>query len=104
MCSTDPRGVSVAHRSGVPTFAFAIGAGPLRNLEERVAVRDGLNRMAGITVREIGAKRLLEEIGVEVPITVTADPAFLLRPEPGGHVIILAAIDERVKKIGRAHV
>src|SRR3546814_5498402 len=46
--------------------------------------------MAGITVREIGAKRLLQEIGVEVPITVTADPAFLLRPEPGGADILRA--------------
>src|SRR3546814_15612088 len=40
-----------------------------------------MNRMAGITVREVGAKQLLEEIGVEVPITVTADPALLLTPD-----------------------
>jgi polysaccharide pyruvyl transferase WcaK-like protein len=38
--------------------------------------------MTGITVREVGAKRLLEEIGCDRPVTVTADPALLLTPEP----------------------
>ena len=76
------REARIAQARGVPTFAYAIGIGPLADLEERRAVRDGLNRMAGITVREVGAKRLLEEVGVERPITVTADPALLLEPEP----------------------
>ncbi|HSK41401.1 MAG TPA: polysaccharide pyruvyl transferase family protein [Arenibaculum sp.] len=76
------REVSIAQEFGVPTFAFAIGIGPLRDREEREAVREGLNRMAGITVREITAKRLCEEIGVRTPIAVTADPALLLAPEP----------------------
>lgn len=72
----------IAQAHGIPTFAFAIGVGPLRAEAERRAVRNGMNRMAGITVREQSAKRLLEEIGVEVPVTVTADPALLLQPEP----------------------
>lgn len=76
------REVVIAQSRGIPTFAFAIGIGPLRNPEERAAVRDGLNRMVGITVREISAKRLLEEIGVETPIHLTADPALLLEAEP----------------------
>lgn len=76
------REITIAQALGVPTFAFAIGIGPLHGLEEQRAVRDGLNLMAGITVRELSAKRLLERIGVERPITVTADPALLLTPEP----------------------
>jgi polysaccharide pyruvyl transferase CsaB len=76
------REVAIAHEQQVPTFAFAIGVGPLRDIEEQKAVREGLNAMAGITVREISAKRLLEEIGVERSVVVTADPAFLLGPEP----------------------
>jgi polysaccharide pyruvyl transferase CsaB len=76
------REVMIAQQFGVPTHAFAIGVGPLRDQLERRAVRDGLNRMAGITVREQSAKRLIEDIGVAVPVTVTADPALLLTPEP----------------------
>jgi polysaccharide pyruvyl transferase CsaB len=76
------REVAIAQELGVPTFAFAIGIGPLKDREEREAVREGLNRMAGVTVREITAKRLCEEIGVTTPVEVTADPALLLDPEP----------------------
>jgi polysaccharide pyruvyl transferase WcaK-like protein len=38
--------------------------------------------MERITVREPADHRLLEEIGVADPILTTADPAFLLTPEP----------------------
>jgi polysaccharide pyruvyl transferase CsaB len=75
------REVELAHEAGVPTFAYAIGVGPLHKPEERRAVRTGLNRMAGITVREVTAKRVCQEIGVTVPVEVTADPAFLLEPQ-----------------------
>ncbi|HEX6957027.1 MAG TPA: polysaccharide pyruvyl transferase family protein [Ferrovibrio sp.] len=76
------REVQIAHELGVPTFAYAVGIGPLSDAEERAAVRDGLNRMAGITVREVSAKRLCQEIGVSVPVEVTADPVLLLEPLP----------------------
>lgn len=76
------REVTIAQKLGIPTYAFAIGVGPLRDRGEREAVREGLDRMAGITVREQSARRLIEEIGVAVPVTVTADPALLLTPEP----------------------
>jgi len=76
------REVELAVELKVPVFAFAIGIGPLDKREDRRAVRDGLNRMAGITVREVTAKRLCEEIGVTVPVEVTADPAWLLEPLP----------------------
>lgn len=76
------REVTIAQNLGVPTYTFAIGVGPLKDRVERDAVREGLDRMTGITVREPSAKRLIEEIGVQVPVTVTADPALLLTPEP----------------------
>ncbi len=76
------REVIIAQDFGIPTYTFAIGVGPLKDRVEREAVREGLDRMAGITVREQSAKRLIEEIGVNVPVTVTADPALLLEPEP----------------------
>ncbi|HWE12899.1 MAG TPA: polysaccharide pyruvyl transferase family protein, partial [Solirubrobacteraceae bacterium] len=41
-----------------------------------------LNRMRFVTVRDLDAKRLLEHIGVERPIAVTADPALLLEARP----------------------
>lgn len=72
----------IAQRLGVPTATFAIGVGPLKAVAERDAVRDGMNRMSTITVREASAKRLLEEIGVTVPVEVTADPALLLTADP----------------------
>ena len=35
-----------------------------------------------VTVRERGARQVLEEVGVHREIMVTADPALLLKPEP----------------------
>jgi polysaccharide pyruvyl transferase CsaB len=72
----------VAQKLGVPTATFAIGVGPLERTAEQEAVAEVLNRMDLVTVREASAKRLLEEIGVEGEIHVTADPALLLTPDP----------------------
>ncbi|MGO9791059.1 MAG: polysaccharide pyruvyl transferase family protein [Solirubrobacteraceae bacterium] len=75
----------VAQQMGVPTATYAIGAGPLERNSERQAVVEVLNRMRFVTVRDLDAKLLLERIGVERPIAVTADPALLLQalPFPG---------------------
>lgn len=95
------REITIAQALGVPTFAYAIGMGPLHGPEEQRAVRDGLNLMAGITVRELSAKRLLEGIGVERPIAVTGDPALLLTPEPfTAGMLRLAGIPEDAKLVG----
>ena len=66
----------------MPTATYAIGVGPLERGSERRDVVDALNRMRFLTVRDLQTKRLLEQIGVERPIAVTADPALLLRPLP----------------------
>jgi polysaccharide pyruvyl transferase CsaB len=78
----------IAQHRGVPTATYAIGAGPLERVEERQAVATVLDRMQRITVREVAAKRLLEEIGVEQDVVVTADPALLLEPEPFGENLL----------------
>lgn len=76
------REVRIAQQFNIPTFCYAIGAGPLVTPEARQAVREVLTQMNGITVRSIKTKQLLEEVGVDQDIVVTADPALLLTPQP----------------------
>ena len=78
------REVAIAHDVGVPVIVSAISAGPLVTRESRLAVRDILNASPWtvITVRDRLGLRLLEDVGVTREIELTADPAFLLEPEP----------------------
>jgi polysaccharide pyruvyl transferase CsaB len=76
------REVQVAKERGVPVFVYAIGAGPLKDPIVQAAVRETLDGVAGITVREKSARQVLEEAGVHRDVVVTADPALLLKPEP----------------------
>ncbi|MFD1545051.1 polysaccharide pyruvyl transferase family protein [Nonomuraea guangzhouensis] len=75
------REVFLAHELGVPVFIYAVSAGPLRTPSAMQAVRDALNHCAVITVRDRLGYRLLEDVGVQNEIHLTADPAFLLEPE-----------------------
>ncbi len=72
----------IAREKGVPVMLYAIGAGPLNDPEAQKAVRECLEHVEVITVRERSAQRTLEEAGVHREILVTADPALLLKPEP----------------------
>jgi polysaccharide pyruvyl transferase CsaB len=72
----------LAQSLGTPTATYAIGAGPLERESERREVAQVLNAMHRITVRDVRTKALLEQIGVEQDVRVTADPAVLLAPEP----------------------
>jgi len=76
------REVEVAREHGVPVMLYAVGAGPLKNPTVQAAVREALEGVAAITVREKRARAVLEEAGVRRDIVVTADPALLLKPEP----------------------
>lgn len=76
------REVAVAHDRGVPVMIYAVGAGPLKDSGNQELVRRNLEKAAVVTVREKGAKKTLEDAGVERDIIVTADPALLLEPEP----------------------
>ncbi|CAL9366629.1 hypothetical protein SUDANB176_00781 [Streptomyces sp. enrichment culture] len=74
--------VGAAQLAGVRTFAYAIGAGPLREADDREAVRTVLSAMDEVVVRDEETRLVLEEVGVERDVVVTADPALLLPPEP----------------------
>jgi polysaccharide pyruvyl transferase CsaB len=72
--------VQAADNAGVPVFAYAVGAGPLNDPEERAVVRSALAGVRDLTVRDHESKLVLEKAGLDREITVTADPALLLTP------------------------
>jgi len=72
----------IAKEKGVPVMLYAIGAGPLNHASVQQAVREVLDQVDVVTVRERSAQQVLEEAGVHREIIVTADPALLLKPEP----------------------
>lgn len=74
------REVWLAHELGVPVVVYGVSAGPLRDPSARAAVRDALSRCAAVTVRDRHAQALLQDLGVDQPVRVTADPALLLDP------------------------
>ncbi len=71
----------LARMLGKPTMVYAQGIGPLIRPGARKWTAGILNRMKAITVRDSDSKALLESIGVRMPVTVTADPAFLVEPD-----------------------
>jgi polysaccharide pyruvyl transferase CsaB len=95
------REVILAQEVGVPAMVYAIGAGPLVVPATRGLIRDALNQTALITVRDRQACQLLEEVGVERPIQVTADPALLLEPEVlPDEALIREGLDTKRRLVG----
>lgn len=78
------REVTIANELDIPVVLYAISAGPLVTQAARRAVQDALNAHPApvISVRDRLGYRLLEDVGVTNEIHLTADPAFLLEPEP----------------------
>ena len=76
------REVLIAKEKNVPVMLFACGAGPLTDPAVQAAVREALEGVDAITLRERSAQQVLEEAGVHRDVIVTADPALLLKPEP----------------------
>ena len=76
------REAQIAKEKGVPVMLYAVGAGPLKHASVQAAVREVLEQVDVVTVRERSAHQVLEEAGVHREIIVTADPALLLKPEP----------------------
>ncbi len=72
----------LAQQVGVPYMLYAVGIGPLEDPGARQLVREAVRGAAAVTVRERRALQLLEELDVDHQVVVTADPAFLLEPEP----------------------
>ncbi|MET9375465.1 polysaccharide pyruvyl transferase family protein [Streptomyces sp. NPDC002992] len=90
-----------AQNFGVPVFTYAVGAGPLTDEVDCDWVRTTLAGAAEVTVRDEESKLVLEEAGLERPITVTADPALLLRPGDGGEELLRAeAVPRGVRLVG----
>jgi polysaccharide pyruvyl transferase CsaB len=75
------RVVRVAQERGLPLLTYAVGVGPLNDEVDTGMVRETLAGAAEVTVRDQESRMVLEEAGLVNPITVTADPAFLLEPE-----------------------
>ncbi|MFF9867555.1 polysaccharide pyruvyl transferase family protein [Streptomyces sp. NPDC013953] len=82
--------VRTAMDDGVPVFTYALGAGPLTDEADCAWVRATLSDAAEVTVRDEESKLVLEEAGLTRPISVTADPALLLRPGDGGEALLRA--------------
>ncbi|PZG08932.1 polysaccharide pyruvyl transferase [Micromonospora craterilacus] len=75
------RVVRVAQERGLPLLTYAVGVGPLSEMVDTGMVRETLAGAAQVTVRDQESRMVLEEAGLLNPITVTADPAFLLEPQ-----------------------
>ena len=76
------RDVNWAKDLGIPVMVYAVSIGPLKAPESKQLLIQVLNKVDTITVREREAKRLLNDLGVNQEIEVTADPGLLLKPQP----------------------
>lgn len=72
------REVMLAQELGVLVAVYAISAGPLQDPKVRTTIANVLNKVQLITVRDKQGYRLLEDVGVENDIHLTADPALLI--------------------------
>ncbi len=76
------RDVNWARELGIPVMIYAVGVGPLNSPEAKQLLVQTLNKVDIITVRDDEGKTLLNGLGVNHEIEVTADPALLLKPRP----------------------
>lgn len=90
----------IAREMNIPVMTYAIGAGPLKDPAMQALVKDTLETVNVITVRERNAQRLLEGIGIKKEIIVTADPALLLKPEPVPENVLVTEGIEGRKLVG----
>ena len=84
------REVGLAQDARIRTMAYAVGAGPLTYGDDVRLVREIMPRMDAVTVRDAGAKRILEDIALGCEVEVTADPAVLLGADPFGEAQLRA--------------
>lgn len=72
-----------AVKHGKKVILFGVGFGPVHLEHSRRALKDVLNRVALITVRDEESRRLVEELGITEPeIHTTADFVYFLKPAP----------------------
>lgn len=91
----------LAQELGVPVMVYAISAGPLHLPVMQDLVKECLNRVSLITVRDYHSRRVLEDAGVRQHIEVTADPALLIEAQPlDADVFIREGIDLGRRLVG----
>ncbi|WP_010094770.1 polysaccharide pyruvyl transferase CsaB [Ornithinibacillus scapharcae] len=59
-----------------PVFIYAQGMGPINRGISKWFVRSTLNKVSGITVRDVDSQKLLQGIGVKLPISIVPDPVL----------------------------
>lgn len=74
--------IEAGRRAGKPTAMLGVGIGPLRAPLFRHLARLAAERATLVCVRDQASAALLRAIGVARPVTVTADPVYLLDPPP----------------------
>jgi polysaccharide pyruvyl transferase CsaB len=96
------REVALAQEVETRVMVYAVSAGPLMDARLRARVRDVLNYASAITVRDRHSRQLLEEVGIDRDIVLTADPAVLLEPEPLtlDEILRAEAIDPEKRLVG----
>ena len=77
--------IKKAIRHGAKVMVYANGIGPLNVKKNREDCRKLLERVDKITLRDDLSFEELKNIGVKNEITVSADPAFSLKPSPAEH-------------------
>jgi polysaccharide pyruvyl transferase WcaK-like protein len=91
----------MAHRLGITTFGYGIGAGPLTDHDDMGLVREVIEQMTDLTVRDHESILVLEGTGVTRQIQVTADAALLLEPEEfTDEMLIREGIDTQTRLVG----
>jgi polysaccharide pyruvyl transferase CsaB len=83
------REVFLAIETNTPVLVYAISVGPLTMRRTRELVRDALQHVTVLTVRERHSQQLLDDIGVLQRAELVADPALLIAPEPLSLDVIL---------------
>jgi len=73
--------IRLAKLCGTKTYVYANGIGPVTKSTNRKAVRNILNKVDMITLRENDSENELKTMGVTKNLYVTSDPVFSLSPE-----------------------
>jgi len=81
----------IARKYGARTALFASGIGPVKTSIWRFFIRQQLEKLDFLSVRDEQSKELLEKWGVKKEIEVIPDPVFLLDPvrETGGEADLI---------------
>lgn len=73
--------IRLAQKCGTKVMLYSNGIGPIQNKHNYAKIKNTLDKVELITLREDSSKKELEKIGVNNSnIIITADPAFTLKP------------------------